>query len=62
MIDDLVNIVSPRDPRITPRVAAEIRRHLLDLGYDGIVVVDGSGDGVDYVIAIAEGSVRVVID
>jgi hypothetical protein len=62
VIDDIARLVSPRDPRITPAVAAEIRRHLLELGYDGIVVWDGGGDGVDYVVAIVGGSARVVID
>lgn len=62
VIDDLARIVSPRDPSITPEVAAGIRQHLLELGYDGVVVRDGGGDGVDYVVAILESSVRVVID
>jgi hypothetical protein len=46
--------------RLTPEVAAAIRRELLDSGYDGIVVRDAGGDGVDYVIALDESSVRVV--
>ena len=62
VIDDLTRMVSPRDPSITPEVAAGIRQHLLELGYDGIVVWDGGGDGVDYVVAILEDSARVVID
>jgi hypothetical protein len=62
MIDGLARLASPRDPSITPEVAAEIRRHLIDLGYDGIIVEDADDAGVDYVVAIAEGSVRVVID
>jgi hypothetical protein len=62
VIDDLARLAAPRDPRITPDVATEIRRHLLDLGYDGIVVWDGDGDGIDYVIAITDDSIRVVVD
>jgi hypothetical protein len=45
-----------------PSLAVEIRRHLLELGYDGIVVWDGGGDGIDYVVAIVDDCVRVVID
>jgi hypothetical protein len=62
VIDDIARLVSPRDPRITPEVAAQIRLHLLDLGYDGIVVRDGGGDGIDYVVAIVDGGAKVVID
>lgn len=61
-IDEIARIVNPRDPRITPEVAAGIRQHLLELGYDGIVVWDGGGDGIDYVVAIVEDSARVVVD
>ena len=54
-------MVSPR-PKDAREVAAQIRLHLLELGYDGIVVWDGGGDGIDYVVAIVDGSVKVVID
>ena len=47
--------------RITPTIAAAIRLELMRLGYDGIVVVDGGGDGVDYVIALVSEAVRVVV-
>jgi hypothetical protein len=42
--------------------ARRIRRELLAGGYDGLVVYDGGGDGVDYVIALVEGIVRVVTE
>ena len=61
MIDDLARMVSPRDEdhgrSRGPDSAAS-----LELGYDGIVVWDGGGDGIDYVVAIVDGSVKVVID
>jgi len=62
VIDDIARIARPRDARGTPSLAAEIRLTLLDLGYDGIVVWDGGGDGVHYVIAITNDSIKVVID
>ena len=48
------------DARLTPAVAAAIRWHLLALQYDGIVVADAGGDGVDFVIALEAASVKVV--
>ena len=47
---------------MTPRAAAAVRRHLVESGYDGVVVEDAGGDGIDYVIAIESGSVKVVVD
>jgi hypothetical protein len=32
------------------------------LGYDGIVVRDAGGDGIDYVIAVEADAVKVVVD
>jgi hypothetical protein len=45
---------------LTPEVAAAIRQELLQEGYDGIIVRDGGGDGVDYIIALESASVKVV--
>jgi len=45
---------------MTPRTGRRIRRALLDAGYDGLVIRDGGGDGVDYVIAMAADCVRIV--
>jgi hypothetical protein len=47
---------------ITPMVGAGIRQELLQLGYDGIVVEDGGGDGEDYVIALNAEAVRIVVE
>ncbi len=46
--------------RITAAASRGIRRELLRLGYDGIVVLDGGGDGIDYVIALEPQSVKLV--
>lgn len=66
-IDDVSDVIDPIVPRlrprargITPDVAAAIRQELLAMGYDGIIVRDGGGDGIDYVIAIRDGTARVV--
>jgi hypothetical protein len=60
--DGVARELRPTDPRITPDVAAEIRRRLIRLGYDGIIALDAGGDGVDYVIALRGEMVRVVVD
>ena len=39
---------------------AEIRRTLLREGYDGIIVRDAGGDGLDYVIALDGRSVKLL--
>ena len=63
-IGDIVTMISDRlgdrSGRLSPLVAAGIRRELLDLGYDGISVVDGGGDGIDYVIALEAQAAKVV--
>lgn len=56
----LVIRFSPLDPRLTPLQGRRIRRELLSEGYDGIIVRDAGGDGVDYVIALRDETVRVV--
>ena len=60
--DGVARELRPANPRITPDVAAEIRRRRIRLGYDGIVALDAGGDGVDYVIALRGETVRVVVD
>jgi hypothetical protein len=63
-VGDVVAMISrrvgDRTGRLSPPVAAAVRQELLSLGYDGIVVVDGGGDGVDYVIALEARAVKVV--
>ena len=46
--------------RLTPEVGRSVRRELLRLGYDGIVVENVDGEGIDYVIALEERAVKVV--
>jgi hypothetical protein len=60
VIDAIANRLEPGVGRITPRLAGAVRRVLLDLGYDGIIVTDGGGDGIDYVIALDGASVRLL--
>jgi hypothetical protein len=64
-ISDLVSMIAvrlgDRTGRISPAIAEAIRQELLQLGYDGIVVVDAGGDGIDYIIALQEDAVRVVL-
>jgi hypothetical protein len=60
IVDSITDRLAPLSRRITPPIAAALRRELLMLGYDGIVVLDGGGDGVDYVVALSGQSVRVI--
>lgn len=60
VVDSIADRLGPPGSRITPPVAAAIRRELRALGYDGIMVIDGGGDGIDFVIALDGRSVRVV--
>jgi len=46
--------------RLTSSMGRSVRRELLRLGYDGIVVEDADGEDVDYVIALEGHSVKVV--
>jgi hypothetical protein len=61
VVDAIANRLAPLSRRITPAIAASIRRELISLGYDGILIVDGGGDDVDYVVAFNSESVRVVV-
>jgi hypothetical protein len=61
-MDRLALRLGPLDPSITPGLARQIRRELLAEGYDGIVAYDGGGDGIDYVIALVDEAVRIVVD
>jgi hypothetical protein len=45
---------------ITPEVAAAVRRDFIRLGYDGLVIRDVDGGGLDYVVAFFGASVRAV--
>ena len=61
-VDDLSLRLRPRaQGRMTRDAAAAVRLELLDLGYDGVVVFDGGGDGIDFVIALGAESVKVVL-
>jgi hypothetical protein len=59
-IDRIAVQLNPPGGQISPSIAAAIRRELLQLGYDGIIVPDGGGDGVDWVIALTGATVKVV--
>jgi hypothetical protein len=61
-MEQLTERLSPGSPRITPSLAPRIRRHLLAARYDGLVIRDGGGDGIDHVIALVDGNVRVIVD
>lgn len=60
--DRMASRLSPLNPSITPMLARRIRRELLADGYDGIVVYDGGGDGIDYVIALVDNAIRIIVD
>lgn len=61
VVDDIVKSLRPRETGMT-RIAAEVTRmELLRLGYDGIIVWDAGGDGIDYIVAIDSESVKVVL-
>jgi hypothetical protein len=60
VIDRIAVRLNPPRGQISPFVAAAIRRELLQLGYDGIIVPDGGGDSVDWVIALTGDVVKVI--
>src|SRR5436190_20555679 len=47
-MDDLLAWLGAPQRRMTPSVAAAVRQELLRLGYDGIVIQDAGGVGVDF--------------
>jgi hypothetical protein len=59
-VDDLVTEVGRTAPPVTPEIAAQMRRELLRLGYDGIIVQDATDEGFDFVVALEASSVKVV--
>ena len=61
-IEDVIVRLSPRSPAITPALAGRIRRELLGAGYDGLMISDAGGDGVDVVVALVDGSTRVLTE
>lgn len=61
-VDRIVHRLHPSDPRITLPVAVALRRQLMRDGHDGLIVRDAGGDGIDYIIAIKDGIVRVVAE
>lgn len=60
-IDTLIEETWGRGAPIVGAVARRLRTELLRRGYDGIIVEDGGGDGIDYVIALESASVKVII-
>ena len=62
LIDRLAKRFSPLDPRINREVGRRIRRELMEQGYDGMIVRDAGGHGVDSIIAFEGAAVRVVVD
>jgi hypothetical protein len=57
---DLADLLLSGRGALTPAVAARIRRALLDLGYDSVIIRDAGGDDVDFVIALHGYVVKVV--
>jgi hypothetical protein len=61
VVDAIARRTRPRDRGLTSQGSQAVRQELMSLGYDGIVVWDGGGDGVDYVIALDERTVKIVV-
>ena len=62
IVDAIARRNRPRDSGLSQHGSRAVRRELLDLGYDGIVIYDAGGDGVDYVVALDATTVRIVVD
>jgi hypothetical protein len=68
-IDEVARVVDQLGQALVPRArgmmtraaAAAVRRELVRLGYDGLIVFDGGGDGSDYVVALIGEVVKVVV-
>lgn len=60
-LDGVVLRRFPRSSGIGRVEAAGIREELLAMGYDGLIVGDAGGDGIDYVIALDGETVKVVV-
>ena len=61
IIDEMGRRLRPRAMgRMNRDVAATVRRELILLGYDGLVIHHAGGDGIDYVVAILRETVKVV--
>ena len=59
-IDEIVQRLQPGARDLSPELSAGVRRELMRLGYDGIMIVDAGGDGIDYVVAFDEHTVKVL--
>jgi hypothetical protein len=59
-IDAIVQRLQPGALDLFPELSARIRRDLMRLRYDGIMVSDAGGDGIDYVIALDDRAVKVI--
>jgi hypothetical protein len=59
-VDALAWALGARDGRLTPEVAAGIRREIVRRGHDGMIIWDGGGDGIDYIVALDASTVKVV--
>jgi hypothetical protein len=62
VVDAIARRHRPQDLGLSAQGSRAVRRELLDLGYDGLVIYDGGGDGIDYVIALDGATVRIVVD
>jgi hypothetical protein len=60
LVDRMAEQYGAPGVRLTSSMGRIVRRELLRLGYDGIVVEDATGEGVDYVIALEGHAVKVV--
>jgi hypothetical protein len=61
IIDEMGRRLRPRAMgRMDRDVAAAVRWELIELGYDGLVIFDAGGDGIDYVVAFLQETVKVV--
>jgi hypothetical protein len=61
IIDDVTREIEGSRGPITPGIAVRIRTYLRRRGHDGIIVRDGGGDGIDYVIDLENSSVKVIV-
>lgn len=60
-VDRLHRRLRPTDWGLTAEGTAAVRTELLRLGYDGLIVQDAGGDGIDFVIAFHASAVKVVV-
>jgi hypothetical protein len=59
-IDAIVQRLQPGALGLSSDLSARVRRELMRLGYDGLMIADAGGDGIDYVVALEERTVKVL--